>query len=78
MKQGDAYLFTLRIWRETLDDGRVEWRGRVQRVPQGQVRYFRSWQMLVDHLLRVLTNSDREDELPAISEDLQSGTRLPS
>jgi hypothetical protein len=38
--------FTLRVWREELGSGRGEWRGRVQNVTSGEVRYFRGWSML--------------------------------
>jgi len=50
MKQSEAdrffhhsHLFTVRMWRETLDEGRTEWRLRVQHVLSGERRYFRDW-----------------------------------
>ena len=69
MSSKDVYLFTLRIWREKRDDGQVEWRGRVQRVPQGPVHYFRSWAVLIDHLLNSLSGdapelSDESSRVP--------------
>ena len=39
-------LFTVRLWREDLGEGRSEWRGQVQHVSSGETRYFRDWQML--------------------------------
>ena len=42
-----SQLFTVRLWREDLGDGRSEWRGQVQHVMSGHVRYFRDWQTLV-------------------------------
>lgn len=39
-------LFTVRIWREDLSEGRVEWRGYVEHVTSGLRRYFRDWAVL--------------------------------
>jgi hypothetical protein len=39
-------LFTVRIWREDLGEGRVEWRGYVEHVTSGLRRYFRDWAAL--------------------------------
>lgn len=38
---GQYRLFTLRLWREMLDDDRFEWRGRVEFVETGEIHYFR-------------------------------------
>jgi hypothetical protein len=46
--EAPQYLFTVRIWPTDLGEGRVEWRGRVQLLPQGEVRYFRDWDALVE------------------------------
>ena len=37
------HLFALRIWEQAIEDGRTEWRGRVQYIPTGEVHYFREW-----------------------------------
>ncbi|HSD82710.1 MAG TPA: hypothetical protein VLG46_02570 [Anaerolineae bacterium] len=42
-----AQLFMLRMWREELGEGRIEWRGKVQHVTSGEVRYFRDWPALI-------------------------------
>jgi len=47
-------LFTVRLWREYLGDGRVEWRGKVQHVTSGEARYFRDWPMLVARIQEIL------------------------
>ena len=47
-------LFMLRMWREELDEGRVEWRGKVQHVASGEVRYFRDWPALIAYLQEML------------------------
>lgn len=49
------HVFTLRMWPEELGDGRVDWRGKIQHVNSGEVRYFRDWPALeafLDGLLR--------------------------
>ena len=61
-----SHLFTLRIWSEALGDGRAEWRGKVQHVYSGEVRYFRDWSTLVTFLLEMLPQLDG-DEGPAKS-----------
>ncbi len=40
--------FVIRLWCEDLGQGRREWRGMVQDVSSGEVRFFRDWQKLVD------------------------------
>jgi hypothetical protein len=42
-----SHLFTVRIWREELGGGRIEWRGKVQYVLSGEARYFREWGDLI-------------------------------
>jgi hypothetical protein len=42
-----SHLFTVRVWREELGAGRVEWRGKVQYVLSGEARYFREWGDLI-------------------------------
>ena len=41
-------LFTVRVWREELEEDRVEWRGKVQYALTGETRYFRHWEDLVE------------------------------
>jgi hypothetical protein len=45
-----SHLFSLRLWCERLEDGRLEWRGRVQHVLSGERRYFRDPQALVEFM----------------------------
>lgn len=42
-----SHLFTVRVWREDLGEGRSEWRGKVQHVLSGEARYFRDWATLI-------------------------------
>jgi len=41
--QPHSHLFTLRIWDEVLDGDQSEWRGKLQNVRTGEVRYLRDW-----------------------------------
>ncbi len=60
-----SYLFTLRLWLEELGDDRREWRGQVRHVTSGEVRYFRDWQTLVEHLKAVLASMEvAKEETP--------------
>ena len=36
----------LRLWVEDVDSGKMDWRGKVQHVNSGDVRYFRDWSTL--------------------------------
>lgn len=47
-------MFTLRIWQESVEKGEQEWRGRLQRLPDGDVQYFRGWPALIAQLEREL------------------------
>ena len=49
-----SHLFTVRLWREDLGHGRLEWRGQVQHVLSGETRYFRDWAMLVEFVRAML------------------------
>ena len=42
-----SHLFTVRIWREELGGGRIEWRGKVQHPLSGEACYFREWAELI-------------------------------
>ncbi len=42
-----THLCTVRVWREDLGEGRMEWRGEVQEVVSGEMRYFRDWHTLL-------------------------------
>jgi hypothetical protein len=64
-----SHLFTLRMWPEDLGSGQTDWRGKVQHVNSGEVRYFRNWPTLeafVEGLLRRVDpagpHADRTEE----------------
>ena len=43
----ETRLFTLRMWQEETGNGPLEWRGKVQALPEGEAYYFRDWLALV-------------------------------
>ena len=59
-------LFTVRVWPEEADGGRVEWRGKVQRVLSGETLYFRDWDMMLAFLMAPADS-------PRVSETEQQG-----
>jgi hypothetical protein len=58
-----SHLFTVRVWREDLGQGQTEWRGEVQDVVSGEVRYFRDWLTLAT-LLQAMLAEQEGSELP--------------
>jgi hypothetical protein len=54
----NSQLFTLRVWREDVGSGQIEWRGKVQQVNSGEAHYFREWEALISHLLQMLSASE--------------------
>ena len=56
-KSPRSQLFTVRVWKEEVSNGQIEWRGKVQLVNSGDVRYFRGWAALVPLLLTMLSES---------------------
>jgi hypothetical protein len=58
-----SHLFTVRVWKEEVRNGHIEWRGKVQLVNGGDVRYFREWAALVPLLLAMLSELDSMSEL---------------
>ena len=53
-----SHLFTVRLWREEVDSGQIEWRGKVQQVSTGEAHYFREWETLISLLLQMLAASE--------------------
>ena len=52
-----SHLFTVRVWEEQVGNDQTEWRGKVQLVTSGEVRYFRQWAALVPLLVTMLSES---------------------
>ncbi len=57
-----SHLFTVRVWKEEMGTDQIEWRGKVQLLASGDVRYFRGWAALVPLLLTMLSELDFELE----------------
>ena len=49
-------------WQEEIGTDQVEWRGKVQLVTNGDVRYFRGWTALAPLLLTMLSELDSNPE----------------
>jgi hypothetical protein len=60
-----SFLFTVRLWRETLGAEPGEVRMQVRHVLSGETRYFRDWAQLVEYL---------EGKLPATKQTGQGKT----
>jgi len=57
---GRSQLFTLRVWPEEVDEGETEWRGKLQRVVDGDTFYFRDWGAMLVLLRQILESPDRQ------------------
>ncbi|HKV02803.1 MAG TPA: hypothetical protein VJQ26_11790 [Ktedonobacteraceae bacterium] len=55
-----SHLFTVRVWEEQVGNDQTEWRGKVQLVTSGEVRYFRQWAALVPLLVTMLSESQSD------------------
>jgi hypothetical protein len=53
-------LFTLRLWQAIQADNpdALEWRGKVQSLPDGEAYYFRDWPGLIRHLETMLSSEN--------------------
>lgn len=61
-QQARSHLFTIRVWEEEIGAGQSEWRGKVQSLASGEVRYFREWVSLVPLLRNMLEEIVIEQE----------------
>jgi hypothetical protein len=59
--------FILRLWQEETGTDRYEWRGRLQSIADGEVRYFRTWATLVELLEVLLPNAKDREEPPELN-----------
>ena len=57
-----SHLFTIRVWREELGEGRVEWHGKVQHALSGEARYFREWAESIAFLRGQLGDTDQGNQ----------------
>lgn len=47
-------LFIVKVWREVVNIDQTEWRGKIQHVKSGQVRYFRDLSTMLAFLVDIL------------------------
>ena len=59
-------LFILRLWQAPLDNGRYEWRGRLQHAQTNEIRHFRDWPALIPSLLAMLRDVDNPASQPPV------------
>ena len=57
-----SQLFTVRVWREELEEGRYEWRGKVQHALSGETRYFRRWADLITFVRERIETVEHNDD----------------
>ncbi|HET9494126.1 MAG TPA: hypothetical protein VFR15_07850 [Chloroflexia bacterium] len=60
-----SQLFTLRVWAEESAEGRTEWRGKLQRVVDGETTYFRDWDSMLALLRQMLESPGAQYPGPA-------------
>lgn len=60
--EGKTTLFTLRIWFAPLEGTQVEWRGKLQALPDGEAYFFRGWPGLISRLEAMLGSGQFEDD----------------
>ena len=65
-----SYLFTLRMWLEDLGSGEVGWRGKVQHINSGEVRYFYDWSTMLTFVKSQLRNFHAEGSFLVEAEEL--------
>jgi hypothetical protein len=58
-----SHLFTVRVWREELGAGRVEWRGKVQHPLSGEAQYFREWAELIAFVRDQVGDTDQANKV---------------
>jgi hypothetical protein len=63
-----SHLFTVRVWKEEIGTDKTEWRGKVQLVTSGEVRYFRKWEALAPLLASMLSELDTISTAPPTRE----------
>ncbi len=52
-----SFLFTVRIWAEPVGENQIEWRGKIQSLPDGEAFLFRDWSGLIDRLQTILAHN---------------------
>ncbi len=58
-------IFTVKLWREHLGAGQYEWRGRIEHIESGEVRYFREETALLQWLREHFAGSNIIESIPS-------------
>ena len=61
-RQPQSHLFTLRVWQTDSGEGQSEWRGKLQNVESGEIRYFRDWPALIPYLCEMLAEPTHDGQ----------------
>ncbi|MEJ2600574.1 MAG: hypothetical protein P8Z00_19730 [Anaerolineales bacterium] len=69
-------IFTIRIWREKLDERQSEWRGKVQHLSSGQSRYFNEIGKVAEFISDHLSKSKGETHAAANISPGKFGPRI--
>lgn len=52
-------IFTLKVWKESLDSTNAEWRGKISHLTTGEVIYFRNWSKMMEFIDQSLPKDGR-------------------
>jgi hypothetical protein len=69
-------IFTIRLWREKLDERESEWRGRVQHLGSGQARYFNEISKIAEFIADHLSRARGENHANLDTSARQVGPRI--
>ena len=75
-RQPPSHLFTLRVLQTDSGEGQREWRGKLQCVESGEIRYFRDWTALVRYLDEMLAASTNDRQTSGNGNELQAGGQV--
>jgi len=75
-RQPQSHLFTLRVWQTDSGEGQSEWRGKIQCVESGEIRYFRDWPALVRYLDEMLAESTNDRQTSGNENELQASGQV--
>ena len=75
-RQPPSHLFTLRVLQTDSGEGQREWRGKIQCVESGEIRYFRDWPALVRYLDEMLAESTNDRQTSGNENELQASGQV--
>ena len=60
--EAGSHLYLVRLWPEDANEGKLEWRGKVQHVLNTEAHYFKDWTELVALLQTMLPATESTPE----------------